>query len=143
VYASEAEPRDHEDHVQHGKAVESGEEGPEESGNEGLSVLAKFLPDFDLIKGFPIPFACAVLLEVVTSFQGRRFWQKYPSESSEAGRPKGLVPNEKRRIIKSREEELKGRCPHDRGRPPRCIVKHRGSFVMEDLLHWTTVSDSL
>lgn len=68
VYVNEAEPRTHEEHVQHGKAVESGEEGPKESGNKGLSVLANFLPYFDLVKGFPIFFAHTVLLGVVKSF---------------------------------------------------------------------------
>jgi hypothetical protein len=128
VYTSEAKPRTHKDHVQHGKAVESGEERPEENGNKGLSVLAKFLPYFDLVKGFPIPLARAVLLGVVKSFWTEAL-QKYPLE---AERPKGVIPNKKRWVMESKGEELKRRCPHDRGRPPRCIVKHRGSFVMED-----------
>lgn len=138
ILASQAPVRTHGDHVTHGRAVEAGEEEPEQCGNKGLSPIARFLPYFDLVKGFPIPFGHAFLEGVVRSFWNEVL-QKYPSEEE---RPDWVIPNKTRSVMEKRGEELKRRCTHTRGRPYRCIVRYRGSYTMEDLLNWTE-TDSL
>jgi hypothetical protein len=134
ILAREAKPRTHQEHVDHGRKVESGEETAEDSGNKGLCCVARFLPYFDVVKGFPNPVAHSMLLGLVKGFW-KELLQPYKNEEE---RPKNVLPNSVRREMQQR----KVRCPHDRGRPYRDVVKHLGSYTMEDLLHFTE-TDSL
>lgn len=54
--------------MRHGRAIENGTEAADESGNKGVCCISKYLPYFDVCKGFLIPMGHALLLGVVKSF---------------------------------------------------------------------------
>jgi hypothetical protein len=130
IFAVAAAKRTHEEHMQHGRAVEEGTETVEESGNKGVSCISKFLPYFDVTKGFLIPMAHGCLLGVAKSFLNTVL-ADYKQESE---REDHVITKADRRKMVERQGEVI--WTHEHGRPCKCVVKHRGSFTMEELLQF-------
>lgn len=101
-----------------------------------MCCLARYLPYFDLIKGFPLPVTHGLLLGPVKSFWLHQF-QPYKTEEE---RPAEVMPHSKRKVVQRR----KIKPPHDRDRPQRDITKYLRSFTMEELrptpCSWSTTA---
>jgi hypothetical protein len=133
IFVVAAAKRTHEEHMQHGRAVEEGTETVEESRNKGVSCISKFLPYFDVTKGFLIPMAHGCLLGVAKSFLNTVL-ADYKQESE---REDYVITKADRRKMVERQGEVV--WTHEHGRPCKCVVKHRGSFTMEELLQSSSV----
>ncbi|GAQ92757.1 hypothetical protein KFL_011230030 [Klebsormidium nitens] len=134
LLAGQAPRRTHEQHLRHGEAVENEEESEEETGYKGVCCVAKFLPYFDVTKGFLLPIAHGCLLGNVKDFLN----VVMADYKLEADRPEHVMTKANRRKVVERQGEI--RWTHEHGSPGKCVVKHRGSMTMSELLQFVETS---
>ena len=107
--------------------VERKELEPNKAGRHGITLLAK-LPAFDTHYGFLIPAAHLIINGLL-----KGFWY-YVLMDYTGACPRNVLPNRARNELTKRGKRLQ--LPHDMGRPYVDIVKKKGTWVMENWLHW-------
>jgi hypothetical protein len=128
ILAKDARNRTHREHLQHGRAVETGLETEERSGVKGVSCIASLLTYFDVIKGLPIAVGHALLLGVEKAFLDTVL----AYYKLEADRPDFVICKSDRRRMSVRHGSIV--FTHKHGRPGKDVVKYRGSLTMDELL---------
>lgn len=111
-----------------------GSEGNKEilkqTGHSGTSSLAKHLPYLDMVDSFCSPF-CHAVVGMLKQFIGFLLSKEQQSAFT--------IPKQLQELMIKRAEYMVNVM--DRGRPYKCIVEARGSYVMEDRLNFL-VDDS-
>jgi hypothetical protein len=134
ILAKDARNRTHREHLQHGRAVETGLETEERSGVKGVSCIASLLSYFDVIKGLSIAVGHALLLGVVKGFLDTVL----ADYKLEADRPDFVICKADRRRMSARHGWIV--FTHEHGRPGKDVVKYRGFLTMEELLVFVETS---
>ena len=115
-------------------------------GCHGVSPLVKAIPYVSYLDTWVQPVAHSLLFGLVKDFWtlllqpgGRKKKKKGKKralpEPGPSEAPWYLLDNQVKRVMASRCTLLAATC--DFGRPYRCVVNQRGSWVMEDWMHWT------
>jgi hypothetical protein len=128
ILAKDSQNRTHQEHVRHGTAAEKGLETKEKSGVKRVCCIAKVLPYFNVVKGFPIAVGHAFLLGVVSAFLNAVL----TDYKTEGERPAHVITKADQRVMSERHAKLV--WTHEHGRPAKDVVKYRASMTMEELL---------
>jgi hypothetical protein len=123
----------HEDHVARAECVDSRETTTKEEDCNGLSPIIEFIPYVDYNNIWIVPLGHAFLFGVVSHVIHLAF-QDMRRPTTGEDYPVGVIPHVIRKVIATRGSNL--RVTSEFGRRYKDVEKYKGSYTMEDWLHF-------